>query len=536
MPPAPDPPDRFTAAADPTPQPAPGWTLERLAGPAPLYGANGIQLAPDGRLYIAQALGPRLSVLDLDSGRLTHRLDPDGPVAAPDDIDFDSTGRAFITDVATGTTWSLTDDGAPIAHATDQPSNNGVTVAPNDRLFIDEFRPGGRLLEGSREPGAPSRVILEDLHGPNALDAAPDGRLYFPLVFAGEIWSVDPDAENPAADARRVVGGLGSPTAVKVDREGSLVATLSGEGSVVRIDPASGAIRHLASLPAGIDNLALHPDGRVFVSRYVDGCISELSADGRVERILLPPGLVGPMDVALRPGGGPVLADGLSLAFLEGGNIVRRARLFTADAAGATAAVHVTPDGRIFTCAAHQLTRYSAARVRPLRSDLHDAVAIAGAPDGWLWIVEREPGRVVRVDPSSDRKLEVMTGLGRPAAIAITPDGDAYVSEPGAPDAGVGRIALWSGGTLVPFAADLKCPQGLAVVGERLFVLDAGARELLAYSRAQGAREVIARHLPVRIPRADARLGGAVGIAAAPDGAILVCANGDGSLLRIAPR
>ena len=42
-------------------QPAAGWRAQRLAGPSDLYGANGIQFGPDGKLYVAQVFGAQIS-------------------------------------------------------------------------------------------------------------------------------------------------------------------------------------------------------------------------------------------------------------------------------------------------------------------------------------------------------------------------------------------------------------------------------------------------------------------------------------------
>ena len=60
----------------------------------------------------------------------------------------------------------------------DLPCANGITVH-RDRLFINECREGGRLMELDRSTGA-QRILLEDLPSPNAMEVGPDGLLVLP--------------------------------------------------------------------------------------------------------------------------------------------------------------------------------------------------------------------------------------------------------------------------------------------------------------------------------------------------------------------
>jgi len=50
------------------PQAAAGWQISRLSPPSGLYGANGMQFGPDGKLYVAQAFGSQVSALDTTTG------------------------------------------------------------------------------------------------------------------------------------------------------------------------------------------------------------------------------------------------------------------------------------------------------------------------------------------------------------------------------------------------------------------------------------------------------------------------------------
>src|SRR5215471_3718889 len=240
---------------------AAGWRLERATAPSRLFGANGLRTGPDGRIYIAQVTGSQISGLDHRTGELTTASPKGGDIVAPDDVAFDATGNLYATEVMDGRVSVRDTSGATRVLRGDVPGANGITFH-RGRLFIDECRIGGRLLELDLRGGAP-RVVLEDLPLPNALEAGPDGRLYFPLLGANEIWRVHPDGGK----AERVVGDLGVPVAVKFDSRGHIVSPQVGSGEVLRIDPRSGERRVLASLDPGLDNLTFIGD-RLFVSSF----------------------------------------------------------------------------------------------------------------------------------------------------------------------------------------------------------------------------------------------------------------------------
>ena len=65
---------------------------------------------------------------------------------APDDIAFDDGGVLFATEVMDGRVSARLPNGATRVVAADLPGANGI-VFHRGRLFVDEFRPGGRILE-----------------------------------------------------------------------------------------------------------------------------------------------------------------------------------------------------------------------------------------------------------------------------------------------------------------------------------------------------------------------------------------------------
>src|SRR5579863_8423049 len=88
--------NRFAAGAIAV---ATGWKCTQLTPPSALFGANGMRVGPDGRLYVAQAFGSQVSAIDVSSGAIATISPVGGPIVAPDDLAFDSRGILYITEV-----------------------------------------------------------------------------------------------------------------------------------------------------------------------------------------------------------------------------------------------------------------------------------------------------------------------------------------------------------------------------------------------------------------------------------------------------
>ena len=207
--------------------------------------------------------GSQISALDLASGEV-EAISPKGSeIIAPDDVAFDTSGNLYATEVMDGRVSVREAGGAARVLRDDLPCANGITVH-QDRLFINECRDGGRLMELDRATGA-SRILLEDLPSPNAMEVGPDGLLYYPLMTANEIWRIDPEGGEP----QRVAGDLGVPDAVKFDSHGYLVSTQVASGQVLRIDPRSGEQNAAgpAQPRAGQPDLRRRPTVRVQLHR-----------------------------------------------------------------------------------------------------------------------------------------------------------------------------------------------------------------------------------------------------------------------------
>src|SRR5579885_1396744 len=514
---------------------ASGWKCNHLTPPSALYGANGMRFGPDGRLYVAQAFGSQISAIDPRTGEVSVISPIGGPIVAPDDLAFDSRGTLYATEVMSERVCARSPNGQVRIIADHVTGANGITIH-EDRIFMDECRPGGRLFELFAD-GRQPRLIADNLPLPNALQLGPDGNIYFPVIGANEIWRVPVDGGYP----ERFVGDLAVPTAVKLDSKGRLLSTQGRTGEILRFDLQSRNKTVVARVRPGIDNFALSSDDRLFVSHFVDGGVAEILPDGR-ERRLVEPGLCGPAGLAFSTDGVLYAADGISMAAVDREGSQRRVgMLFDGHFPGFVRGLGTGTDGMLLvTTSAGDVTSY-----HPLTHEmvehakgLNELYGVALAPSGAIVVAEGGEGRVLII---SGKEIKVAAqGLARPTGIAAAADGSCYVAE-----AGRGRIVRVNGG-IAPVLEDLKEPQGILLAGDELFVVDSGAHELVSYSLRERKRQVIATNLPVGTPPGviakplmgipgllQGPLTMFAGITQDPSGTIYVAADGEGSILAL---
>ncbi len=524
------------------PQAAPGWQLTHLAPPSGLFGANGMQFGPDERLYVAQAFGSQVSALDITSGSCETISPVGGPIVGPDDLAFDSHGVMYATEVMSARVCARMPNGDTRIVCDDVPAANGITVH-QDRVFMDECRPQGRLFElypdGSRAP----RLIADNLSGPNALMVGPDKQIYFPQIMTGEVWRVPIEGGTP----ERVAAELAVPVAVKFNRRGELVVPQAGSGEIVGIDIQSGAKTVLAKIRRGIDNLAFSSDNRLFISHFIDGGVAEVATDGSsAERVLVPGGFLCPWGLACGADGTLYAADGGSLALISAtGSISRSGMSLDEGFPGFLRGLAVGTMGELYvTTVAGEVASYhpvtQASRV--LASGLNELHGLARAADGTLVVAEGGEGNVLQINATTGAVSVVARGLSRPTGIVTASDGTCCVSE-----TGKGRVVrIDTSGTLTPLVEGLQAPHGLAVLGDQLLILDAGTKELHAVQLATGQRQVLASQLAIGAPPGvepkpllgvpdllPGPLSPFSGLAVGADGTVYIAGDGEGSVLAL---
>jgi sugar lactone lactonase YvrE len=528
--------NRYQAEGGAGPKAAAGWQVTALSPPSGLFGANGMRIGPDGRLYVVQAFGSQVSAINTSTGACETISPVGGPIVAPDDIVFDSRGVMYVTEVMSARVCARTPDGQTRIIADNVPGANGIT-AYKDRLFMDECRPGGRLFELFPDGRTP-RLIADNLALPNALSVGPDEQIYFPQIAAGEIWRVPLTGGTP----QRFVAGLAVPTAVKFDQKGMLTSTQAGNGEIIKIDIQSGAKTTIGKVRPGIDNFAVDTDNRIFISHFIDGGVAEILSNGQ-ERVLVPAGLLGPMGLAVGNDGMLYAADGMSFVVISrDGKQSRPGMLLDEGFPGFVRGVAAAPGGALYvTNSAGTVSSYhpGTRASQTLTTGLQEALGLACASDGSAIVAEAGAGRVVKVNSKGDVSI-VAQGLGRPAGVAAAGDGSCYVSE-----ASAGRVVKLNGGKTT-VVEGLQTPHGVALAGDQLLILDVGSKQLVSFSLSTKQQQTLVSGLPVgAAPGITPKplmgvpdlipgpLSPFAGLAVGSDGTIYVAGDGEGSVLAI---
>ncbi|GHE90242.1 hypothetical protein GCM10017786_23150 [Amycolatopsis deserti] len=491
----------------------------RVVAPGPMRGSNGVAFGPDDRLYVAQFLSGLISAVDLAAGDVEVVVGADSPVRSPDDLAFGPDGSMYITDLVPGRVWRRAPDGRYTLVSDEVKLPNGIACA-GDRLFVNEMRMGGRVLELFPAGGEPV-VLADGLEMGNAMQLGPDGLLYYPHMATGEVFRVSPDGGPPEL----VADGVHEPVAVRFDRGGELLVLSRGAaGIVTRISPAGRSIVETGI--AGLDNAAFDEENRMFVSSFAAGGIAEVHPDGRTREVV-PPGLAGPFGVTVDLGGTVFTGDHYRVTSVDG--TMREMLVFSHGIAADGPLLHVTSqygDVRTYDPAARTVRTRAAGLAQPM------GLAVG---DGMLVVAESGAGRVVAIDESDELSV-LAEGLARPVDVAVA-EGTWYAS-----DETRGTVVRLP--DAVPVASGLEAPQGIAVLGQELFVVEAGARRLTAVDVGTGETRVKVADLAV-LPPSEAQLfahgmpglpGRFAGVAAAPDGALYVAANGEGTVVRVVPR
>ncbi|AOS64484.1 gluconolactonase [Actinoalloteichus hymeniacidonis] len=516
-----------------------------MTRPNQLWGSNGVAFGPDGRLYVAQYLGGQISAVDLSSGDVEVVVSPDGPVRSPDDLAFGSDGSMYITDLVPGRVWRRTPRGEFVLVTDQLAVPNGITCV-GDRLFVNEMKRNGRLVELFPDGGEPV-VLTDDLVVGNAMQLGPDGKLYYPHMFTDQVFRISPEGGAPELVASEVH----EPVAVRFDRGGVLVVLSRGvEGIVTSIDLFGTGDRSIVTSGIkGLDNAAFDAENRMFVSSFASGGIAELHPDGRTREVV-PQGLDGPFGVAVGGDGTVYAADHYRVASPDSaetapaveaeteprGVLTREMLIFVHGIAEDGGLLHVTSQfGDVRTYDPSDRS------VRVRANGLDGPMGLAVRADGVLVVAEAGAGRILAID-AEDTVTVLAEGLTHPVDVALDERQRLYASEDGR-----GAVVRIDDGEVVIIAEGLGAPQGLAVRGDEVFVVETEHGRILAIDLIEGGQRIEAEDLPVCPPPTASAGETAVlshgmpglpprfaGLAVDREGTLYLSANGEGSVLRFA--
>ena len=471
-----------------------GPKVSVIATGAELAGANGVALGPDGHLYVASVLGSNLTVVDAESGDILKEYGIEEGVIGPDDVAFASDGSFFWTSIMTGEVAGFNAAGEKVIAANLTPGVNPITFSDDDRLFVSQCFFGTHLFEVDPKGEAPARLI-DDTLGPgcglNGMDWGPDGRLYGPRWFRGEVVSFDVDE----GDMRVEASGFVTPAAVKFNANGVLHVLDTGAGDVVRID-AEGDHEIVAKLSPGLDNFVFDDEGRIFVSSFTDGFITRVNLDGS-QTELLPGGIAHAGGITYHQGQ-LVLADlhGIRGFDSEGKNTFNQRNVLGMGAMGG--ALNVSSDGDDLILVSWvdndvRIWNQTEGTRRWEKSGLSAPVA-AVRYDGLVVVAEHGQRRVVAFNDSGEEVAVYASGLTAPTGLFVS-DGDLLVS-----DRGLGQILkIARGGQALAqpeiLVDGLVTPEGFVQYQGHVAVVEADAGRVTVI-KSDGERVTVAEIPP----------------------------------------
>ena len=478
----------------------------KVAQAAPTNSLNGIYVSPvDGNVYVASVGGDEITVHDPRSGRLLDRLGPERGVHGPDDVFITDEGTIYWTEILTGYVGMLKPDGT-FSRQFVGPGVNPITISDDGRLFVNRLFLGQGLWELDPDLVDPP-VEINGALTVNSFDFGPDGYLYAPSFFTGEVLKIDVDSAIPVSfDVVANVGGVSS--SVKFNSLGEAYAVNIGEGLVLKLD-LSGADAHdvLLDVEGTIDNIAFSTDDVLFVAVGIDDQIVRIDPNGHT-RTIARGGLGLPGDVAVSPNGTVWVTE---LFAMRGYTLGKQPTTsfydrFPPPGAGFAGATTVATDGDNLIISSGFAN--SVQVLDPETGEVSfDTRALAGVTnairyDGDIVAAQIALGNVVNAeDPTEVLLDDTMTG-GVPlfVPLGLASDGDTlYVG-----DWATGIVWAVDDGSATPLAFGLQGLEGMVVDGDRLLVVETGLQQVTAIDLATGATSpvIVGLDYSDRVPEA----------------------------------
>ena len=192
-------------------------------------------------------------------------------------------------------------------------ANNRVRVISADGATVSTYAGSGSLI--SQLGYTDQAPLLRTLGSVRSIAVAPDGRVFATDEISGLIIEINPSATNSVAyagvrnslgfrdgvntqalfdrprgmvvhpDGRLFVADISSNRRIRViSAEGTTVSTYAGSGDSGYLDGSSASARFdyssLAFNSESINDMVVHPDGRLFIADFANHVIRVVSADG----------------------------------------------------------------------------------------------------------------------------------------------------------------------------------------------------------------------------------------------------------------
>lgn len=526
-----------TIAPPPPPTRPASWSEpEALVAPSSFAGVHGLAIDQKGRLLAGSVLGNTLWEVDRSTGAAKVLID--APEGQADDIAVGPRGELAWTNYLMGMLRYRENDGAPMrVLAKDLPGLNSLDFdRSSGRLYASQVFLGDALWEIDRAGQKPPRLIKKDMGGFNGFEVGPDGMLYGPLWFKGQVVKIDPVNGNMTV----IAGGFKIPAAANLDGKGNLWVVDARSGELVKVDLATGRKTVAKQLRPSLDNLAIAPDGTIYVSNMANNEVQAFDPATGMLRTLTSGKLAAPAGLKIE-GRTLWVADvfGFRQVDVRTGEVRDVFRMqrdpqldypFAIGLSGTRFALTSWFTGTVQLV--DRQTLRTVETIHGLKAPF-DAIPMA---DGSVIYAEIATGSITRASgPHFVEKQVLASGLAGPVQMIVGRDGALYVTEAAGK---LTRIPLDASAPLRAVAEGLALPEGVAETPWGSFIVaESAARRLVEIDPVNGSRRTVAENLPIGLAAGPGLPPPYVvtGVAVGSDGTIYMAADRNNAIYRIRP-
>ena len=516
-------------------RPAAWGAPEALVAPSSFTGVHGLAIDAKGRLLAGSVVGYSMWEVDRQTGAAKVLIP--APEGQADDIAVGPKGELAWTNYLMGMVRYRENDTAPMkVLAKDLPGLNSLDFdRKNGKLYASQVFLGDALWELDVAGVKAPRLIVKDMGGFNGFEVGPDGMLYGPLWFKGQVVKID-----PANGAITVINSeFKVPAAANLDGKGNLWVVDTRTGELCKVELASGRKTVVKQLKPALDNLAIAPDGTIYVSNMADNSIEAFNPATGELRTLTSGKLAVPAGLKLE-GDSLWVADvfGFRQVNVKSGDVKDIFRMQASDmeypfAVGVSAKLFALTSW--FTGTVQLVDRATLKTVHMIHG-LKAPFDALPMEDGSVVYAELATGSITQASGADYKDTKVVaTGLAGPVQMTLGRDGALYVTEAAGK---LTRIDLASG-TKTEVASGLALPEGVAQTPWGTFIVaEAAAGRLTEIDPASGARRSVAENLPIGLAAGPGMPPPYVvtGVAVATDGTVYFSANKNNAVYRVRPQ
>ena len=522
-------------ASSPPSRPAAWGEPQVLVAPSSFAGVHGLAIDAKGRLLAGSVLGYSMWEVDRQTGAAKVMIP--APEGQADDIAVGPNGELAWTNYLMGMLRYRANDTAPLqVLAKDLPGLNSVDFdRKNGKLYASQVFLGDALWEIDVAGVKPPRLIAKDMGGLNGFEVGPDGMIYGPLWFKGQVVKVD-----PANGAITVINSeFKVPAAANLDGKGNLWVVDTRTGELSKVELASGRKTVMKQLKTALDNLAIAPDGMIYVSNMADNSIEAYNPATGELKLLTGGKLAVPAGLKL-DGDSLWVADvfGFRQVNAKSGDVKDVFRMQASDmeypfAVGVSAKQFALASW--FTGTVQIVDRATLKTVHMIHG-LKAPFDALPMEDGSVLYAEIGTGNITRASGADYKTTKVVAeGLGGPVQMTLGRDGALYVTEAAGK---LTRIDLATG-TKTEIANDLAMPEGVAQTPWGSFIVaETAAARLTEIDPSNGTRRTVAANLPIGMPAGPGMPPPYVvtGVAVGADGTVYFSADKNNAVYKVRPQ